>query len=78
MKKSKDNMTVYEASEYWDEHDFGESDDIEEVYDIQITLKKKKYVGIDMSLYAAIRSKAKVLHKAEDILINEWLSEKVA
>ncbi|OQX06290.1 MAG: hypothetical protein BWK80_50940 [Desulfobacteraceae bacterium IS3] len=78
MKKSKDNMDIYEASEFWDEHDFGEYDDIVEVREVDIGLKKKKYVGIDMGLYCVIKSKAKELHKAEDILINEWLSEKVA
>jgi len=41
-------------------------------------LKKKKYVGIDMDLYTIIKSKAKTLNKSEDILINEWLSEKAS
>jgi len=43
-----------------------------------IKLKKKKYVGIDMDLYTIIKSKAKKLNKSEDILINEWLSEKAS
>jgi hypothetical protein len=38
--------------------------------------ERKKYVGVDMDLYAIIRSKAKSLNKSEDVLINEWLSEK--
>jgi len=41
-------------------------------------LKKKKDVGIDMDLYTIIKGKAKTLNKSEDILINEWLSEKVS
>ena len=70
------DMSIYEASDFWDEHDFGEFDDVREAGDIQFSLKKKKYVGIDGELYAAIRSKAKALKKSEDVLINEWLSEK--
>jgi len=79
MKKSKDirEMCIYKASDFWDEHDFGEFDDVEERKDVKFSLNKKKYVGIDLGLYSRIKSKAKKLHKTEDVLINEWLSEKV-
>ena len=80
MEKSKNikDMSIYEASDFWDEHDFGEFDDVKEEKEIQFLLKKKKYVGIDTELYAIIKSKAKALNKAEDTLINEWLFEKVS
>ncbi len=80
MGKNKDlkDMSIYEASDFWDEHDFGEFDDVEEVDEIQFSLKKKKYVGIDGDLYAIIKTKAKALNKPEDVLINEWLSEKAS
>lgn len=74
-RKIKD-MSVNEASDFWDEHDFGEFDDVHEVDEIQFSLKKKKYVGIDGDLYSIIKNKAKALNKPEDVLINEWLSEK--
>ena len=79
MGKNKkiEDMNINNASDFWDEHDFGEFDDVREVSDIQFSLKKKKYVGIDGELYDVIKSKAKRLNKSEDILINEWLSEKV-
>jgi hypothetical protein len=79
MKKNKEikDMSLYEASDFWDEHDFGEFDDIKEIRDIKFPLKKKKYVGIDVKLYSLIKNKARKLHKPEDALINEWLSEKV-
>ena len=70
-------MSLYEASDFWDEHDFEEFDDIKEVREIKFSLKKKKYVGIDIKLYSLIKNKARKLHKPEDTLINEWLSEKV-
>jgi hypothetical protein len=80
MGKNKDikDMSIYEASDFWDEHDFGEFDDVEEVNGFQFSLEKKKYVAIDSDLYAIIKEKAKTLNKSEDVLINEWLSEKAA
>ena len=78
MKKSRRReMTIIEASDYFDEHDIFEFKDVKEVADIKFRLQKKKYVGLDMELFKKIRSKAKKLHKSEDILIKEWLMEKV-
>lgn len=81
MKKSKKvkyrEMTIAEASDYFDEHDIFEFDDVRKVTDIKFRLKKKKYVGLDMELFKKIKSKAKELHRSEDLLIKEWLMEKV-
>lgn len=78
MKKSKyKEMTIAEASDFFDEHDIFKSDDVSEVTDVKFKLKKKKYVGLDMELFKKIRSKAKKLHKNEDLLIQKWLAEKV-
>jgi len=78
MEKNKDikDMSINESSDFWDEHDFGEFDDVQKINEIKFSFKKKKYVGIDMELYSLIKTKAKSLDKAEDALINEWLSEK--
>ncbi|MDP2645912.1 MAG: CopG family antitoxin [Desulfobacterales bacterium] len=78
MGKSKDikDMSIYEASDFWDEHDYCEFGDVKETKEIQFSLKKKKYVGIDQDLYGRIKGKAKTLNTSEDALINEWLSEK--
>jgi hypothetical protein len=79
MKKVKEprDMSVYEASDYWDEHDVTEFKDIEEVRDLRFALKKKKYVGVDVRLYIKIKERAKKLHTTEDTLVDEWLREKV-
>ncbi|MEK6656713.1 MAG: hypothetical protein AABY58_04655 [Nitrospirota bacterium] len=78
MKKSRRReMTIIEASDYFDEHDIFESEDVKEVADIRFRLRKKKYIGLDIELFKKIRNKAKKLHKSEDILIKEWLMEKV-
>jgi len=78
MRKSKGikDMSIYEASDFWDEHDFDEFDDVVEAEEVHFALKKKKYVGIDEELFAVIKRKAKTLNKPEDTLIHEWLSEK--
>ena len=78
MKKSKQikNMSVYEASDFWDEHTFSEFEDVQEVKEIRFSLTKKKYIGVDTDLYSKIRKKARKLHMTEDILITEWLREK--
>ena len=77
MKKSKRGMTILEASDFFDEHDLFEFDDVREVVDVRFSLQKKKYVGLDMELFKKVRSKAKKLHKSEEVLIREWLMEKV-
>ena len=74
--KSIKDMSINEASDFWDEHDFGEFDDVQEFDELKFSFKKKKYVGIDMELYSLIKNKAKILNKPEDALINEWLTEK--
>ena len=79
MKKNKkiSDMSVYEASDFWDEHDFTQFKDVEEVKEMHFALKKKKYIPVDIMLYKKIKQRAKQLHKTEDILINEWLRERV-
>lgn len=79
MKKNKvmEDMSIYEASEFWDEHDISEHNDFEEVKDVKFLLIKKKYVGIDVNIYDKIRRKAKKLKMPEDVLINDWLRERV-
>lgn len=79
MKKVREprDMSVYEASDYWDEHDVTEFKDVEEVRDLRFVLRKKKYVGVDVVLYIKIKERAKKLHTTEDTLVDEWLREKV-
>jgi len=79
MKKNRQlkDMSLYEASDFWDEHTFTEFSDVQEVKDIRFSLRKKKYIGVDLSLYMKIKKKAKKLRATEDALINEWLKEKV-
>ena len=75
-RKQKD-MSIYEASDYWDKHEFSEPGDIKEVGDLRFALKKKKYVGVEVRIFEKIKERAKRLHTTEDTLVNEWLREKV-
>lgn len=38
MRKNKttEDTFIYEASDFWDEHDFGEFDDVEEVKTVRV------------------------------------------
>jgi len=80
MEKNKEvkDMSIYEASDFWDEHDFSEFNDVVEVKDMRFSLSKKKYIGIDIGVYNKVRKEAQRLHKTEDMLIGEWLKEKMS
>jgi hypothetical protein len=47
-----------------------------QIYRLISVLFEKCHFGIDKALYSKIKKKAKKLHKSEDTLIKEWLSEK--
>lgn len=40
--KNIPDMSIYEASEFWDEHEFSEYDDVQEVHDLQFSLRNKE------------------------------------
>lgn len=40
-------MTIREASDFWDDHDFFEFVNTQEVSNIRFKIKKKKYAGLD-------------------------------
>ncbi len=50
-----------ELAYYWDEHDFGQSRDVQEVHDMTFRISRKKYVAVDYQLYKEIRRKARLL-----------------
>lgn len=77
MKKSKEkSMSILEASDFFDERDLFECDDVVEVKNVKFELTKKQYVAVDSALFKKIKNKAKKLHMNEDALINAWLKEK--
>jgi len=70
-KGLKKSMTIRQASDFWDEHEFGEFEDVQEVHDLAFKLRKKKYIGLDPDLYEIIRRKAAALKTSEEEIIRE-------
>ena len=49
MKRNKklSEMSIYEMSEFQNEYEFGEFNDVQEIRNMQFALEKNEYVGID-------------------------------
>jgi hypothetical protein len=69
------NMTIEEASDFWDAHDIFEFGDFKEV-DVKFQLHKKRYVGINEEIFAKIEAYAKKKKIKPETLIQEWVLEK--
>ena len=73
-----ENMTLDEASEFWDEHSFFDYDDIEEV-NFSVDLRRNRnYIDIKEDLARQIRKIARQKGISSRALVNQWLGEKVA
>lgn len=70
------DMTIAQASEFWDEHSLFEFDGTEEV-DVKFKLKKKRYVGIDLQMFEKVKRRASRQKISPDALIESWIAEKV-
>jgi len=70
------NMTIQEASDFWDEHSLLEFDGTEEVA-VKFKLKKKQYVGIDREVFKKLEAQARRQKLRVDVLLENWIVEKV-
>ena len=70
------NMSILEASEFWDEHSLLEFDGNEEVH-VTFDLSKKQYLGIDRELFKKLKSKAQSSNKTPEALLESWIHEKL-
>ncbi|MGH7594804.1 MAG: hypothetical protein ACREOI_00540 [bacterium] len=70
------NMTIAEASEFFDEHSLLEFDGTEEV-DVKFKLKKKHYVGIDREMFKTLESQARRKKLSVEALLGIWIAEKI-
>ena len=69
------NMTVKEASDYWDSHSFMEFDDIKEVsFDVRLE-KEQHYILLDHDVARKIELLAKKKNKPRHILVNTLLKK---
>jgi hypothetical protein len=50
MRKSKitPDMSIYEASAFWDEHDFSEFDDVQETKEVKFHLRRYFELGCEV------------------------------
>ena len=79
MEKNKipENMTLDEASEFWDENSFLDYDDVREVHFSVDLRKNRNYIDIKEDLAKQIRAIAHQKGTSSRVLINQWLKEKV-
>jgi hypothetical protein len=72
-----ENMTMREASEFWDEHSFLEFDDVEEV-DFEVDLKgEKHYFAVEKDIARMIHQVAQKRGVSSETLVNLWLTSKL-
>ncbi len=83
MQKSKtlsqppEEMTLREASDFWDEHSFLDYDDIEEV-EFDVALRgEKHYFAVDRELAKRIHAIARTRGISVETLVNLWLTDKL-
>lgn len=79
MVKNKipENMTLDEASEFWDEHSFLDYDNVQEVHFSVDLRKNRNYVNLNEDLIKQIRAIAYQKGTSSRVLVNQWLREKI-
>ena len=81
MKKKKpvlpDEMSLREASDFWDEHSLFDYDDVEEVH-FDVNLKEKiHYFAVERKLATRIHQVARQRGVSTQTLVNLWLNSKL-
>jgi len=71
-----ENMTIKEASEFFDAHSLLEFDGTEEV-EVKFKLKKKHYVGINREIFKKVEAQARRQKVSAENLLESWIAEKV-
>jgi hypothetical protein len=72
------DMSIQEASDFWDKHSFLDYDDFKEV-DFEVDIKSEKnYFAIEKSLARKIYEIARSKGISSETLINLWVKEKLA
>ena len=80
MAKDKvpENMTLDEASDFWDKHSFLDYEDVHEVHFSVDLRKNRNYIEIKEDLAKQIRAIAHRKGISPRLLVNQWLEEKLA
>ena len=72
-----EDMTLDEASDFWDEHSFLDYDDVEEVHFSVDLRRNRNYIDIKEDLAKQIRKIARRRGISSCALVNQWLREKL-
>lgn len=70
------NMSIEEASDFWDEHSLFEFEGTEEVQ-VDFHLKKKQYIGIDWEVFKRLEARARQMKISPEALLQSWIVEKI-
>lgn len=68
-------LTIEEASSFWDEHSLFEFEGTEEVK-VKFDLKRKQYIGIDRGIFQKLKAQAAKLNTSPESLLENWITEK--
>lgn len=72
-----ENMSLREASDFWDEHSFLEFDDIEEThFDVELR-GEKHFFAVEKELAKMIHRVAQQRGISSETLVNLWLTAKL-
>jgi len=72
------SMTIAEAGEYWDTHDFVGDKDVKEVhFDVDIQ-SVKYYYAVEKELARKLSEIARAKGISPETLLNLWIKEKIA
>lgn len=70
------NMSIKDASDFWDEHSLFEFEGTEEVK-VTFKLKKKQYIGLDRDVFKKLNSQARRQKVTPEALLETWITEKI-
>ncbi len=72
-----DDMTLEEASQFWDEHNFLDDEDVEEVQFSVVLRKNRNFFDIDADVAKHLRMIARQQGVSGSQLVNQWLRERL-
>lgn len=70
------NMSIKEASDFWEEHSLLEFEGTE-VVKVTFKLKKKQYIGIDRDIFNKLNLQARRKKVSAEALLESWITEKI-
>lgn len=83
MKKSKDKLPTFknlrEVADFWDTHEFTEfAHEFTRAKTAEIELRKRTYLPVTLEMYEKLEHIATARGISVDVLIKQWVEEKLA